>query len=439
MFYLTSCKDKIEQPDGGFSWYEETDFMLNRDNPNKNPFYLNETAIFVSESNDAEMYVVWPGDKGYDYTKRFLHDSLSNADTNKVASKAAGKPLTFKNGEYYLTSGHVFSDVGTFMVYFVSRNFNEEDNSFKETVDSAEIEVLDTVTSLFLPQGADPTKVNYSFNVVLPADLAGVAPDISGTLVELPVSYGFDLSYAAIKFAVNNALVTVDQGELSLANGVYTWQGSLESPCIITVSAVGEGAPSKDYTLQATYGTPSSENDLTELSIAGFDGEISGSGVDVELPAATNLNAVAIDFTVSEHATVSIGGTDIASGDDIDLSSPVTLTVTAQDGTTPQDFTITPVGIPTQMTNLEFINLNPVVVADFSATPNIAATVFPGTDVTNLVPSITMTKFAQAFYNDGSSDVQIENGVTAIDFTDPVDLYIYTSVDTVQYTVTVSE
>ncbi len=434
LFLFTGCKEELDKPQGGFSWYYQDD--ADKANSNPSVVQVGDPLIFESNLSDADYCIVWTGDDGHDYNKRNLSKDESNPDTSYVEENNVGITLKDDNGVLKTKNPYSYKYPGDYTIYFVSRNVDTETMDYVETIDSSEITVQDTLCELFAPPGEDPAQ--YKFVIVQPAELSEVEPVVEGTTVTIPAPAGLNVNDVLIYIKAGRSLISGDQILPPDNRGRIFFSGDLSSPKEIVISSVDESY-SKTYTLQVEYGTPSSENDLTELSIAGFDGEISGSGVDVELPDAIDLDAVALDFTVSEHATVSIDGTDIASGDDINLSSgSVELTVTAQDGST-QVYTVTRVGIPTQMTALEFINLNPVVDADFSSAPNITATVFPGTDVTNLVPSITMTKFAQAFYDDGGTNVDIENGVTEIDFTNPVDIYIYTSIDTVQYTVTVSE
>jgi|SRR5690554_2061238 len=434
LFLFTGCKEELDKPQGGFSWYYQSDAEKTEINPSV--VQVGDPLIFESNSKDVDFCVLWTGDDGHDYNKRNLSTDKSTPDTSYVDENHVGITLSNENGIFKTKNPYSYLYPGDYTIYFVSRNVDTETMDYVETIDSSSITVQDTLCELFAPPSADAAQ--YKFVIVQPAQLLEVEPIVDGTNVSIPAPAGLNVEDVLIYIKAGRSLISGDEILPPDSRGRIFFSGDLTIPKDIVISSVDESF-SKTYTLQVEYGTPSSENDLTELSIAGFDGEISGSGVDVELPEGIDLDAVALDFTVSEHATVSIGGTEVASGDDIDLSSPVTLTVTAQDGSSTQDYSVTAVGIPTEMTELEFINLNPVVEADFSASPNITATVFPGTDVTNLIPSITMTKFAQAFYDDGGTNVDIESGVTEIDFTNPVDIYIYTSIDTVQYTVTVSE
>jgi len=424
-----SCKE-IDVPTGGFAWYDEGDF-IKRENPNPNPVQLGQPLIFISTSNDANMYTVWFGEKGFDYTKRFLADSLLSDTLNRVSSKNQGKPLVLLNNEYRTQSTYKYSNIGDYTVYFVSRNFNDKEKIYEEVVDSMKITVIDTIAELF---GTDETK--YRFRTSVPSK----APyTVDGDKVTLLVPYDTDLSEVVILIKADRAQVSFDQALIDTvtSNGTV-WKLNLETDRTITVTSAS--GYSNTYTLTAVKGTapiPSSEKEILSFSVAGYDAEITGTTINVDVPSALDLTTVTPIFTLSDGATVSVGGVEQVSNETVsDLTAVLTYTVEAEDGTT-TDYTVTASTIPTQMSSFYLSNLNPTIGSDNIIGTSIDLTVFTGTDITSLIPSITMTKFAQAFYNNGTDDVNIESGVTEIDFTAPVEIFIYSPVDTVKYTVTV--
>src|SRR5690606_17522990 len=180
------------------------------------------------------------------------------------------------------------------------------------------------------------------------------------------------------------------------------WTGSLETNRTITVTSAS--GYTNTYTLTAEKGTapiPSSEKEMLSFSVNGYTAEISGTAVNLEVPTALDITDVKPVFTLSDNAEVSVGGvTQTSNSTSVDLSAILTYTVKAADGST-VDYTVTTTTVDTKMTAFAFSNLNPVVKIDNIVGNVINITVFPGTDITTLIPSITMTKFAQASYTNG--------------------------------------
>lgn len=72
----------------------------------------------------------------------------------------------------------------------------------------------------------------------------------------------------------------------------------------------------------------SSEKALTDLTISGSEGNASGNAIMVSLPEGTDITALVPEFSISDKASVSP-----AVGTPQDFTSPVTYTVTAENGT----------------------------------------------------------------------------------------------------------
>lgn len=154
---------------------------------------------------------------------------------------------------------------------------------------------------------------------------------------------------------------------------------------------------------------------------------ISGTDITASVPFGTDVTALAPTVTISSKATVSP-----ESGTAQDFSSAVTYTVTAEDGTT-VDYTVTvssEAGSSEKtITEFVFAELDPSVTATIDGTA-ITAEVPYGTDLTALVPTVTISDLAA---------VSPESGV-AQDFSSDV-TYTVTAQDgtTTAYTVTVTE
>ncbi len=174
---------------------------------------------------------------------------------------------------------------------------------------------------------------------------------------------------------------------------------------------------------------PSGETDITGFTVPNQVGtsiiDAAAHTVAVTMPYGTNVTALAPSITLSGGATVAP-----TSGTAQNFTNPVRYTVTAQDGTTTQDWTVTVSLEKNDETDITgFTVPNQVGTSAIDAAAHTVALTMPyGTDVTALAPSITL------------SDGATISPTTAQDFTNPV-RYTVTAQDgatTQDWTVTVS-
>ncbi|MFB9750084.1 S-layer homology domain-containing protein, partial [Paenibacillus hodogayensis] len=208
------------------------------------------------------------------------------------------------------------------------------------------------------------------------------------------------------------------------------------SPVVYTVTA--QDGTTKNYTATVTVGANSAK-DLTAFSFAVFSpaavGTINGTNVEVTVPFGTPVTSLIATFTSSVGSTVKIGNVPQLSGlTPNDFTSPVTYTVTAQDGTT-KNYTVTVTVAASSAKDLTaFSFVLPPAVGMIDGT-NVEVTVPFGTPVTSLIATFT---------NSAGSTVKIGNvpqlsGLTPNDFTSPV-IYTVTAQDgtTASYIVVVT-
>ena len=157
-------------------------------------------------------------------------------------------------------------------------------------------------------------------------------------------------------------------------------------------------------------------------------GTIDDNDITVTVPSGTDVTSLSPTVVVSPEATVSP-----ASGTAQDFTSPVTYTVTAEDGST-ATYTVTVNVTPEQSGEAEIISfvlgeLDPPVDGDIDEDNNITATVPARTDLTALVPTIVISEDATIDPASGAAQ----------DFTEPV-TYTVTAEDgtTQEYTVTIT-
>jgi hypothetical protein len=169
---------------------------------------------------------------------------------------------------------------------------------------------------------------------------------------------------------------------------------------------------------------PSSEKEITAFIFASpaAAGTISGTDIAVTVPFGTDVTSLTPTIT---HTGASINP---ASGAAWNFSAPVEYIVTAEDGSTASYTVTVTVGSASAKAITAFSFASPAATGSISGT-DVAVTVPYGTNVTSLVPAITVSPGAT---------VNPASGV-AQDFSDPVE-YVVTAADksTVTWTVTVT-
>ena len=196
---------------------------------------------------------------------------------------------------------------------------------------------------------------------------------------------------------------------------------TLMSGLIITACKEEESEPDRSSAKEITTFT------FGSLSPA-VAGTIDDNDITVTVPSGTDVTSLSPTVVVSPEATVSP-----ASGTAQDFTSPVTYTVTAEDGST-ATYTVTVNVTPEQSGEAEIISfvlgeLDPPVDSDIDEDNNITATVPARTDLTALVPTIVISEDATIDPASGAAQ----------DFTEPV-TYTVTAEDgtTQEYTVTIT-
>jgi hypothetical protein len=262
------------------------------------------------------------------------------------------------------------------------------------------------------PASEDSTEIT-SFSFADP-QAAGV---IDGTSISVTVPYGTVLTSLVPMITHLGANVTPASGSPQ----------DFSSPVTYTVTA-HDGSTVGEYTVTVTAESPSDSKAITGFSFADppAAGVVDGTNITVTVPAGTVLTALVPTIT---HSGESISP---ASGSPQDFSSPVTYTVTAQDGST-QAYTVTvtaaaaaaPSSDSKEITGFSFASPQAAGVIDGT---NITVTVPAGTVLTALVPTIT---------HSGESISPASGGQQ--DFSSPV-TYTVTAQDgsTQAYTVTVT-
>jgi len=297
-----------------------------------------------------------------------------------------------------------------------------EDGSTKSYV------VTVTVATPGASDAKDITSFGFpaSSNAVLSFDVTGV---ITGTAVALEVPYGTAVTALIPEIEVSaEALVSPNNG----ADQDFT--------SLVSYTVTAQDGSTQEYSVTVTV-AQNDENDIVSFvfiassnAVLSSDvtGVITGTAIALEVPYGTAVTSLTADIEVSAEAGVSPAG-----GTSTDFTSPVSYTVTAENGDT-QIYTVT----VTAAMNSENVILsfsfpadeNAVLDEDVDGSVNngtgaIQLLVPDGTPLTSLIPDIEVSADASVSPNDG----------VAQNFTGPV-VYTVTAQDgtTRNYSVTVN-
>ncbi len=160
---------------------------------------------------------------------------------------------------------------------------------------------------------------------------------ISGNTIGLTVPYGTNVAALVGNFTTS-ANSTVRVGGVIQISGTTT--NNFTSSILYTV--VAQDGTTKDYTVVVTVLTPSGGTGNSSKDITSFDllspyitGTITGTNITIIGQAGSDITKQQIHFVVSAGATLTLNGAVLTTNVSIvNFSNPVTVTVTAADGST---------------------------------------------------------------------------------------------------------
>jgi hypothetical protein len=204
-------------------------------------------------------------------------------------------------------------------------------------------------------------------------------------------------------------------------------EGDYSSAKTITVTAE-DGTTTQAWTVTVTEAAPgpSTATDILTFSITGqtsLTGDADAHTIDVEVANGTNLGALTADFSLSAGAT-----SVPATGATEDYTNPVIITVTAEDNTTTQPWTVTVTAGTAELSSendvLTFIITEQTGDAAVIDATNkwIEVDVIAGTNLSALTPTYTLSTGATGagVVNDVANDFSTDRTllVTAEDGTE---------------------
>lgn len=336
---------------------------------------------------------------------------LQNTDTNGIlvtpssclmGTVGSGNPQECA----YAVSASESTTVGTYLVPVMAT----DSNGVVQNLGSITVLVSGTVTA------GSRSITSYSLN--------GTAGVITGTNIAVEVPSGTDVNSLVATYITTGASVAV--GSVTQTNG--TTPNNFTSPVTYTVTAAN--GLTKNYTVTVTVASVSAKA-ITEFSLDGTAGVITGTDIAIEMPFGTDVDELVATFTTTGEK-VTVGTTQQTSGSSVNnFTSPVVYTVTAADGTT-QDYKVT---VTVASNSAKAITAFSLDGTDGVITGTSIAVEMPsGTAVDELIATFTTTGEGVSV----GSTPQV-SGQTANDFTSPV-TYTVTAADgtTQNYTVTVT-
>ncbi len=264
-------------------------------------------------------------------------------------------------------------------------------------------------------------------NFDLPNQVGNETIDTVNHTVDLDLQTGTNPSDLVATF-------TLSQYASATVNGTNQVSGSTHNdftnPVIYTVMA--QDSSTQDWTVTANV-IPNTETDILTYSFPEQTGaaniNVTNHSVDIEVEYGTDLSQLVASFSLSYGASAKVNGTSQTSGTTVnDFSSgTVVYTVTAEDGTTTQDWDIdVSVAPASSAKNILDFNLPNQANNETIDTVNhtVDVTLGQGTDPSDLVADFVLSQYASATVN-GTSQV---SGTTHNDFTNPV-IYTITAQD----------
>ena len=347
---------------------------------------------------------------------------------------ALGTDLSGLVATFTLSTGATADIGGTPQVSSVTANDFTNPVTYTVTAEDGTT-TQDWIVTVALAPNNETDIVAYSFS-----EQTGPATidDVNHT-VDIEVAFGSDLANLVATYTLSDG-ATADIGGTAQESGVTA--NDFTNPVTYTVTAQ-DGITTQDWIITVTTG----QNTATDILTYSFPEQTGPATiddvnhtVDIEVSLGTDLSSLTATFTLSAGATADIGGTPQESGVTVnDFTSPVTYTVTAQDGITTQDWVVTVTIEPNHETDILAYSFaeqySPAVIDDVNHTVDIE--VNNGTDMASLVATYTLSDGATA---DIGGTPQV-NGVTANDFTNPV-TYTITAEDgttTQDWIITVTE
>ena len=339
------------------------------------------------------------------------------AITGVSVSPASGTPQNFSSPVQYTVTAQDNSTQVYTVTVTVALNSAKDITQF--TIDGVDGTIGTNTITLTLPYGTSLTSLTPTITITgvsvspasgtpqnfsAPVNYTVTAQDNSTKTYSVTVNVALNDAKDITQFTINGQNATISGTDIELTLPMGTVLTSLTPTIVITgvsvspASGVAQNftAPVQ-YTVTASDATTqvytvtvvdalSSDKDITAFSINGVDAVINGTAITLQLPYGTDLTSLA--------ALVTITGKSVspASGALVNFSAPVTYTVTAADNST-KAYTVTVTlasGADKDIIRFTIDGFDAVIATTSPTTGVVSLNLPGGTDLTNLVPTITI-------------------------------------------------
>ncbi|MES2614235.1 MAG: hypothetical protein V4591_02350, partial [Bdellovibrionota bacterium] len=288
---------------------------------------------------------------------------------------------------------------------------NDFTNPIVYTVTAEDASTQTYVVQVTVAQNSDNTISSFALSTTLGG--SAIQGSIVGQSIAVTMPFGTDLSslYSVITYA--GASIRVHETAQN-ANSV----NDFSQPVVYTVVAANSSL--RVYTVTVAIAPASVAANMISFSFLNVPatGIIAGTSISVVVPYGTVVSSLIADFQLSPYASVAIGLVPQVSNQTVnDFTTPVSYSVTAQDGITVQSYTVSVTVVPPSVAN---------DIVSFSL-PSISVTGSINGSVISLgVPNGTdLSSLAAIFQTSANATVAV-NGVPQIsgqsvqDYTAPV-------------------
>jgi hypothetical protein len=436
-----ACWTIIDNDNSGDSWYSGTyastpsyegaSMMVSEFSEPNDDWLISPQFKITSDNLKVDFYAKSYSAYYYEsFNVLISKTGTSPSDFTIVLENIVDHPNTWQNHEYILSEHGINIDDEIYVA--IQHVSNDQFVLFIDAFTVSEIEI----------PSAEAEILTYSIpNQV--GDTEITSTETEGTIT-VTMPFGTEVTNLVADFTLSDgATAQVDTEDQ--ASGVTP--NNFTDPVVYVVTAE-DGTTTKNWTVTVNLeAAPSSEAEILTYSLPNQVGEAEiNSGategtITVTMPYDTEVANLVANFTLSYGATAKVGAIDQETGvTPNNFTDPVVYAVTAQDGSTIKNWTVT-VNLedaPSSEANILTYSFaeqySPAVIDDVNHT--VTVVVNEGTSLDALVATFTLSPGASAKIG----AVDQESGVTENNFTDPV-IYTVTAEDgttTQPWTVTVS-
>jgi hypothetical protein len=436
-----ACWTIIDNDNSGDSWYSGTyastpsyegaSMMVSEFSYPNDDWLISPQFKITSDNLKVDFYAKSYSAYYYEsFNVLISKTGTSPSDFTIVLENIVDHPNTWQNHEYILSEHGINIDDEIYVA--IQHVSNDQFVLFIDAFTVSEIEI----------PSAEAEILTYSIpNQV--GDTEITSTETEGTIT-VTMPFGTEVTNLVADFTLSDgATAQVDTEDQ--ASGVTP--NNFTDPVVYVVTAE-DGTTTKNWTVTVNLeAAPSSEAEILTYSLPNQVGEAEiNSGategtITVTMPYDTEVANLVANFTLSYGATAKVGAIDQETGvTPNNFTDPVVYAVTAQDGSTIKNWTVT-VNLedaPSSEANILTYSFaeqySPAVIDDVNHT--VTVVVNEGTSLDALVATFTLSDGATAKIG----AVDQESGVTENNFTDPV-IYTVTAEDgttTQPWTVTVS-